>query len=139
MLPAWVCAFVLWRRRASVAASSAIAFGFRMGGVAVTVDARELALHSSIRRLLNEQCDGFLIDSIGPACRHDSLLSRAVLVEDASRDGDFVSLRVEIVAVQLGGVWHAVEGGVTISVNGTAEEERVAEGRAGRTLEAPVM
>ena len=121
-----------------VAASSAIAFGFLMGGVALTVDARELALHSSIRRLLNEQCDGFLIDSIGPACRHDPLLSRAVLVEDASRDGDFVSLRVEIVAVQLGGVWHAVEGGVTISVNGTAEEERVAEWRAGRTLEAPV-
>ncbi|HYJ93295.1 MAG TPA: hypothetical protein VEV86_01690, partial [Vicinamibacterales bacterium] len=56
MLPAWVCAFVLWRRRASVAASSAIAFGFLMGGVALTVDARELALHSSIRRLLNEQC-----------------------------------------------------------------------------------
>ena len=109
-----------------------------MGGVALAVDARELALHSSIRRLLNERCDGFLIDSIGPACRHDPLLSRAVLVEDASRDGDFVSLRVEIVAVQLGAVWHAVEGGVTISVNGTAEEERVAEWRAGRTLEAPV-
>ena len=68
----------------------------------------------------------------------DPLLSRAVLVEDASRDGDFVSLRVEIVAVQLGAVWHAVEGGVTISVNGTAEEERVAQWRAGRTLEAPV-
>ena len=93
-----------------------------MGCVALTVYALELAMNSSIRRLLNEKCDGFLIDSVGPACRHNPLLSRAVLVEDASRDGDFVSLRVEIVAVQLGAVWHAVEGGVTISVNGTSEE-----------------
>ena len=62
----------------------AIAFGFLMGGAALTVDARERALHSSIRQLLNEQFGGFLIDSIGPAGRHDPLLSRAVLVEDAA-------------------------------------------------------
>ena len=108
-----------------------------MGGLSLTVDAREQALHSSIRQLLNEQFGGFLIESIGPAGRHDPLLSRAVLVEDASRGEDFVSLRAEIIALRLHGVWHPVSGGVSISVNGTAEDDRLAEWRAGRTLEAP--
>ena len=87
----------LWWWRAPLASSSAIAFGFLASGAALAVDARERALHSSIRQLLNQQFGGFLIDSIGPACRHDPLLSRALLVEDASRGDGFVSLRADIV------------------------------------------
>jgi len=138
MFPACACALVFWRRRTTIAASCAIAFGFLVGGAALTADAREHALHSSIRQVLDEQFGGFSIESIGPAGRHDPLLSRAVLVEDASRGDGFVSLRAEVVAIQLRGVWRSVAGGVIVSVNGTVGEDRFLEWRASRAIEAPI-
>jgi competence protein ComEC len=138
MLPACVCALVLWYRRSTVAATSVIAFGFLIGGEALTVYASDRALHSSIRQVLNQEFGGFLIESIGPAGRHDPVPTRAVIVEDASPRDGFVSLRADVAAVRLGGVWRDVEGGVTISVNGAAGDQLVAQWRAGRTIEAPV-
>ncbi len=110
----------------------------RRAGAALASDAREHALDSSIRQILNREFGGFLIESIGPAGRHDPLRSRAVLVEDASRRDGFTSLRVEVVAVQLRGAWEPAEGGVAVSVNGAAAEDRVSEWRAGRIIEAPI-
>jgi competence protein ComEC len=138
MLPVCACALVLWRRRATIAATSVIAFGFLISGQALTVDASDRALHSSIRQVLNQEFGGFLIESIGPGGRHDPVPTRAVLVEDASPRDGFVSLRARVASVRLRGVWRGVEGGLTISVNGAAGEQLVAQWRAGRTIEAPV-
>jgi len=138
MLAACAYAPVLWRRRAVVAASAVIAFGFLMGGAALAVNDSEHALHPSMRQVLDQEFGGFLIESLGPAGRHDPVPTRAVLVEDASRRGDFVSIRAEIVALQLRGGWHTVDGGVTLSVNGMLGDDRANEWRAGRIVEAPV-
>src|SRR5262245_73491 len=101
MLPACVSAVALWRWRVSAAASSVIAFGFLIGGAALAVDARERALHPSIREVLEREFGGFAIESIGPAGRHDPIPTRAILVDDASARDDFVSIRVRILALKL--------------------------------------
>jgi competence protein ComEC len=117
---------------------AAVLAGFLAGGAALAVNARERALHSSVRQILNGEFGGFLIESIGPPGRHDPLPSRVVLVEDASPRDGFVTLRAEIIAVQLRGAWQPAEGGIAISINGAAAENRVREWRAGRTIEAPM-
>jgi competence protein ComEC len=116
----------------------AVLAGFLAAGAALSVNARERALHSSIRHVLDREFGGFLLESIGPGGRHDPLPSRVVLIEDASPRDGFVTLRGEIIAVQLHGVWQRTEGGIAVSVNGAAAEDRVREWRAGRTIEAPI-
>ncbi len=128
-----------WRCRSPRATLVAVVAGFLVSAAALSVDARERALHSSIRDVLDREFGGFQIESIGQAGRHDPLPSRVVLVEDASPRGDFVSLRVDIIAVQLRGVWQPVTGGIALSVNGTVDDDRVREWRAGRTIEVPIM
>jgi len=127
-----------WRRRSPRTTLVAVVTGFLAGGAALSVNAREGALHSSIRQVLDREFGGFQIDSIGPAGRHDPLPSRVVLVEDASPRDGFVALRAGIIAVKLRGVWQPAAGEIAISVNGTAEDGRVSEWRAGRTIEAPM-
>src|SRR5262245_33120931 len=83
MLAACGCALVFWRRGATLATSSAIAFGFLMGGAALTTDANERALHPSLRQVLDQEFGGFLVEALGPAGRHDPVPTRALLVEDA--------------------------------------------------------
>ena len=112
--------------------------GFLAGGAALAVSARGRALNSPARQILDREFGGFLIESIGPAGRHDPLPSRVVLVEDASPRDGFVSLRADVIAVQIRGVWQPAGGGIALSVNGSAAEERVREWRAGRTIEAPI-
>jgi competence protein ComEC len=138
MLAACASALVLWHLRASVAVSCAIALGFALGGAVLTIDASERARHAPLRKVLDEEFGGFLIDSIGPAGRHDPVPARALLVEDASPRDDFVSLRARILAVKLRGAWRPVDGGVTVSVNGALSDKGAAEWRAGRTIEAPL-
>jgi len=126
-----------WRRSPRVTLVVMVA-GFLAGGVALSVNAREGALHPSIRYILEREFGGFEIESIGPAGRHDPLPSRIVLVEDASPRDDFVSLRAEIIAVQLQSTWQPTDGGVAVSVNGTVAKDRVEQWRAGRTVEVPI-
>ena len=133
-----VVGIVCWRRRFTKGALLAALAGFIAAGAALAVHARDNALRPSLRLLLNREFGGFLIESIGPAGRHDPLQSRVVLVEDAAPRDGFVTLRAQIVAVQLRGAWQATEGGVAISINGAAAEDRVTAWRAGRTLEAPI-
>ena len=80
---------------------------------------------------------GFLIESIGPAGRHDPLPTQLVLVEDASRREGFVSLRADIVAVGFAG-----SGTPSKVVSRSTSTDRpltsvVTAWRAGRILEAP--
>ena len=128
----------LWWCRVERAVPIALALGFLTAGAALAADAHQRALYTPIRDLLNREFGEFLIESIGPAGRHDPVPSRAILLEDASQRDGFVSLRVEVVALQLRGMWRPVDGGVAISVNGTAAAEPVAAWRAGRTIEAPI-
>jgi len=127
-----------WRRRAHRAVLLSLTFGFLTAGAALAVDARERALHASLRQVLDAEFGGFLIESIGPAGRHDPVRTRVVLVEDAAGRDGFVSLRGEAVAVWLHERWHSVEGGVAINVNGAAAREPVTQWTAGRTIEAPI-
>jgi competence protein ComEC len=139
MLPAaCVAAVVCWWWRAPLAFQFTLAVGFLAGGAALAADAREQALRSSVRQLLEREFGGFLIESIGPAGPHDPVPSQLLLVEDAAPRDGFVSLRAELLAVRLHGRWEAVAGGVAISVNGVAAPEHVTAWRAGRVIEAPV-
>ena len=147
-LCAWPCAFALpltclgafvcWCCRAPRGTLVIVLAGFLAGGAALAVSARDRALNSPARQILDREFGGFSIESIGPAGRHDPLLSRVVLVEDASPRDGFVSLRADVIAVQIRGAWQPAGGGIALSVNGSAAEDRVREWRAGRTIEAPI-
>jgi competence protein ComEC len=127
---------VAWWRRAP---APAFLFALCTFGVAASIlaaEEREHALHSSLRATLDEAVGNFLIDSRGPENGHDPLRMRAVLREDASIHDDYVSLRADVVAVQLRSQWRDARGGVTFSVNGDSASPRVDAWRAGRTIEA---
>jgi competence protein ComEC len=138
MLAGCACAVASWCCHAPKTLLLALVSGFVAGGAALAAEARQRALNSPIRQVLEQEFGGFLIDSIGPAGRHDPVPSRAVIAEDASRRDGFVSLRAELVAVQLHGIWKPASGGAAISVNGTAAQELVTSWRAGRIIEAPI-
>ena len=131
-------AVVAWWWRTPLALLSTLAVGFLASGAALAADARECALHSSVRQILDQEFGGFLIESIGPAGQHDPMPIAVTLVEDAAPRDGFVSLRADLLSVQLRGRWEAAAGGVAISVNGVAAAERVTEWRAGRVIEAPI-
>jgi competence protein ComEC len=136
--PLCVCSAALLGYRAPRLAVISLVLGFAAGGAALAADAREHALHSSLRDFLNREFGGFLIESAGPGGSHDPVPTRAVLLEDAARRDGFVSLRARVIAIRLHGAWQQCEGGTTISVSGTAADSRVAEWRGGRTIEAPI-
>jgi hypothetical protein len=86
-------AFSCWRCCIPKAALVAALSGFLAGGAALAAHARERALYSPVRHMLNQEFGGFSIEAIGPAGTHDPLPSRIVLVEDAAPRDGFVSLR----------------------------------------------
>jgi competence protein ComEC len=130
-------ALALWHRRSAIALLPLV-LGFLAGGIVLAAEARERALHATVRQVLDHEFGGAQIASIGPIGRHDPLPSRFLLIEDASPRDGFVSLRAAVVAVRVHGQWRKVEGGLAISVNGSAADDRVMAWRAGRVLEAPV-
>src|SRR4029453_13284515 len=87
---------------------------------------------------LDREIGGFDIAALGPERDHDPILARAVLPEDASPRDGFVSRRVDITRIQVGGVWHAAQGAVTVSVGGAASLDRVLAWRARRTIQCPI-
>ena len=139
-LPAllWGLSFAAWRRHASALTSAALALAFWTCGAILAADAREPALHPSLRTALDREFGGFAIDGLGPEGDHDPILARAVLIEDASPRDGFVSLRTRVTAVRLRTVWHAVDGGVALSVGGSVPAERFLAWRARRVIEAPM-
>ena len=115
---ALLVAVVGWACRAPRTTLVALFAGFFATSVAIAADARDRALHSSLRAALDAAFGGFSIDSIGPEGPHDPLLLRTVLLQDAAVADDVVSLRARAVALRLRGVWVPVDGGVTLSVAG---------------------
>src|SRR5262245_33695712 len=75
-----LAALLCWCCRAPRSALVMVLAGFLAGGAALAAEARVRALHSSLRQTLDREFGGFLIDSIGPASRHDPTPSRAFLV-----------------------------------------------------------
>ena len=129
-------AAIAWWRGASKATTACIVSGFLVGATALAADARDDALHSSLRSLLEKDVGGFLLDTIGPENDHPPFRVRARLLEDASIREDYVSLRANVVALETGGRWQHVEGGVTLTVSGDAAADLAGEWRAGRLLES---
>ena len=138
MAAAALVAVVGWARKWNGATTIALVAGFAASGAANAAHARDRALETPLRRVLDGAVGGFSLASLGPGGEHPPLSMRASLVEDAAvRDG-FVSLHVAVSAVQIGGRWQAVSGGAGLTVSGTASPARVSEWRAGRAIEAPV-
>jgi competence protein ComEC len=106
-----------------------------VAATALAADARDNALHTPLRHELETVVGGFLIDAIGPENDHAPFLVRAQLREDAAIREDYVSLRVNVLALEVGGRWRSVDGGTTLTVSGEAAAARAADWRAGRLLE----
>src|SRR5690242_4188539 len=100
-------------------------------GMAVGVHARDVALHSSLRAVLERDVGGASIDRLDIVHRHEPIAIRAVLTQDAADAGEFVSLRVAANALRVGPTWQPVSGGLVLTVNGVTERRRVGEWRAG--------
>ena len=107
-------------------------------GAALSVDARADALRPSIRSLLDRHIPGFDIETPGPPPPHDPIAVRVRLTADASPADDVTTMRARVMKAQLAGQWHAVDGGLLISVGGAAPRRSGIEWIAGRTLEMPV-
>ena len=138
MVGAGVLGTVAWARGWTWPTNAALVAGFVACGAANAAHARERALDPPLRQVLNAEFGGFALASLGPAGEHAPVTTRARLAEDGvGRDG-FASLRVEVLAVHLRGAWHDAPGGVVLSVSGAAFPTKVADWRAGRTIEAPV-
>ncbi|MGH9239785.1 MAG: ComEC/Rec2 family competence protein, partial [Vicinamibacterales bacterium] len=130
-----VSAAVAWWRGASLATAACAGPAFLLATTVLSADARETALHSSLRTALDKDVGGFLIDSPGPEIDHDPLLVRAQLLEDAAIREDYVSLRATVTALEVRGRWQNVEGGVTLTVSGEAAANLAGEWLAGRVVE----
>lgn len=134
-----VGAGIAWRRRRSREASAAVTVGFCVAGFALAVDAREHALHSSLRAVLDATYGHYAIETQAPGGGHEPVLLRAVLDEDGAMTADdVVSLRASAAALLIAGIWRDVEGGVAIAVAGRASVDHIDQWRAGRVIQAPV-
>ena len=121
-----------------IAARIAAALACGCVGVALAAQARDEALHSSLRAVLDRRAPGFSIDTLGPPVPLPPTATRVVLSEDAAPDQETTTLRAQVRALHLDGAWHTVDGGLILSVGGDARFRSGDEWRAGRTLELPV-
>ena len=108
---AWLCD----RRWLTVAL---LAVSFLGAGAALAGDARERALRTPLRALLDREVGGFAIETPGPGARHAPFPIRARLAEDASQGSEVTTLRAAITSVRLRNVWHRVSGDVSLTVGG---------------------
>lgn len=129
-------AMAWWRRFHRFACVLSLA-GFALAAAILADDARDKALHPSLRATLEQRVGGFAIESLGPEHDHDPILVRARLTEDAAIREDYVSLRAAVVSLEQAGQWTAADGGVSLTVSGEAAAARAIEWRAGRVIEAP--
>ena len=113
---------------------------FWWGACALAADARQRALDTPLRLVLEREFGGFAIDTPGPVGRHDPIRVRGVLTEDAAHSEAFVTMRVRVTGIEIDRTPHPVDGVVTFSVAGSASRragpvDPPHEWIAGRTLE----
>lgn len=128
----WGAAALCWWQRSHAAATGFIVTGLVLCGLALAAHARERAVHSPLRLVLDERFGGFALEGIGPEADHDPMPIRARLLEDAAVRDDYVSLRAQVMAVD----GTPTSGGVTLTAGGEAALNRALEWRAGRVIEA---
>ena len=116
----------------------AVAVAFCWAAALLAADARDRALNTPLRALLEREVGGFALETPGPGARHDPLPVRARLLEDASQGNDVTTLRVAVTSARVRGVWHPAGGDVSLTVGGAIAPERAGEWRAGRRVEASV-
>ncbi|MBM3820633.1 MAG: DNA internalization-related competence protein ComEC/Rec2 [Acidimicrobiia bacterium] len=138
LLPILVCAWGAWHRGLARPAIVATAAGFFCASLVLGGGARDEALYTPLRAVLDAAVGGFLIDDNATGARHDPILTRATLLEDASTGDDAIGLRARVTAVRLGGTWRDARGDVALSVAGVAARTRAGEWTAGRDVEMPV-
>jgi len=135
---AGVALIAWWRHGARWLVAATLTLGFWACGVVLGDDAYDHAIHTSLRSRLDQEFHAFTIESLGPEGDHDPLRVQLVLTEDASRREGFMSLRANVIALQIGEHWHAVDGGVIVTVSGAVTTSRAQTWRAGRTIVAPM-
>jgi competence protein ComEC len=135
-----------WRIRRGRAALVCATLAYVLAGVALGSHEAAAALAPSIRTVLDREVGGFALSSPGPPAAHQPLTIRARLEEDpvvrarhvpGPRE-EGVAVRVGVEVAWIGGVAHAVHGGVRLSIAGAAAARRADAWRAGRRIEVPV-
>ena len=141
-LPSWVlipigtAGWMAWLRARHRLTVVLLAVSFLGAGAVLGSDARDRALRTPLRALLDREIGGFSIETPGPGARHDPLAVRARLTEDASQGSGVTTLRASITSVRLRGEWHGASGNVSLTVGGARAAERASEWRAGRRVAA---
>ena len=139
LLPALAgAASLAWRLRYPRATVSSIVIAFGCCGFILGSHAREAAVDTPVRLALDRELRGFRVDAAELPGTHGPIATRLLLTEDASSGEDFTTLRARVLSVRLHDTWTDSDGGVVLSVGGTASAARVAEWRRGRIVEAPV-
>jgi hypothetical protein len=110
---------------------------FACGGVLLATTARDAAVATPLRAVLDDQFGGFAPGAPGPEGTHPPVLTRGVLTEDASATGPGAQLRVGVEAVWVDGSWVAAPGNIYVSVSGSVSPETLATWRAGRSVVVP--
>ncbi len=136
LLPAG--AALAWRARSPRLTTLVIVIGFASAGAVLGAHAREAAIDTPLRLLLDREFGGFRIDALGVPAGHGPVQTRALLTEDASRADDVTTLRAQVREVRLHDEWIPVDGGVVLSVGGLIAPARADGWRRGRIIDAPV-
>jgi competence protein ComEC len=134
----WAAAALAWVRRCSRAAIVSTTLGYVVAGAMLGAAAADAALRPSLRAVLDTEYGGFVLDTSGPPGPHDPVLARVRLLEDAAVREFGVSLDAKVEAVLLRHEWRRVDGGVRVTISGTAAVERATAWRAGRVVLAPI-
>ena len=129
----WLIAAAAVRFHVHSVSVVSIAAGFGLCGALLAAHAREAAIHTPLRNVLDERIGHFLIDDLGPENDHDPMPVRARLLEDAALREDYVSLRARVVAIGVDA--RPADGMVILTVSGEAAPMRAAEWRAGRVID----
>jgi competence protein ComEC len=128
-----------WLKASPRVRFAGLACGYAIVGGVLAAHAREAALHTSLRSLLESQYGAFAIDALDPEGEHPPVVTRFVLREDASRTGDAVLLPASATELMIDRRWRRLPGdGVRLTVGGATSDQRLSEWRAGRTIVAPV-
>jgi competence protein ComEC len=128
-------AWLAFHRRSSFIAFSCVVAGFGAAGMALASHARDAALNTPLRAVLDVDPGGFSLHTVGAGVRHDPMRVRGVLLEDAAPGPDFTTVRARVEQIWRRGAWIPAAGAVTFTVGGRTPLASVETWRAGRTVE----
>jgi competence protein ComEC len=138
LVSALILASVALARHSTPLLIAGVVVGALSAGWVLGDRAREAALHTSLRAVLDREYGGFAIDRVAVGGPHDPVATRIVLIEDAAWSEQFTSLRGRVRGIRINGEWERVEGGVILSIGGSITPKQAEQWLAGRELELPV-